>query len=66
MTGDLVYLIKSFLLKKAMLNTLQKKYGVLFDTRLRALEINVGKFKCANNKGLEKHLLTLNAHFTNL
>src|SRR5438270_2900124 len=44
----------------------KKKYGILFETRLRALELKVSKLKCANNKGLEKHLLTLSACFANL
>src|SRR3954468_12542359 len=66
MADDLVHLYEDLPTAKAMLDALQMKYGILSETRLRALELKVSKLKCANNKGMEKHLLTLSAYFANL
>src|SRR5438270_549399 len=66
MADDLVHLYEDLPTAKAMWDALQKKYGILSETRLRALELKVSKLKCANNKGMEKHLLTLSACFANL
>ena len=66
MDDDLVHLYEDLPTAKAMWDALQKKYGILSETRLRALELKVSKLKCANNKGMEKHLLTLSACFANL
>src|SRR4051812_18353768 len=63
---DLVHLYKDLPTVKVMWDALQKKYEVLTETRLCALELKVSKLKCANNKGMEKHLLTLSACFANL
>src|SRR5437588_12458317 len=51
---------------KSMWYALSRKYGILFETKLRALELKLSKLKCANNKGMEKHLLTLSACFANM
>ena len=63
---DLIHLHEDLPSAKAMWDALQKKYGILSETRLRALELKASKLKCANNKGMEKHLLTLSACFANL
>src|SRR5436190_4499434 len=66
MADDLVHLYEDLPTANAMWDALQKKYRILSETRLRALELKVSKLKCANNKGMEKHLLTLSAGFANL
>ena len=66
MADDLVHLYEDLRTTKAMWDALQKKYGVLSETRLRALELKVSKLKCANNMRVKKHLLTLSICFVNL
>src|SRR3954467_9896988 len=66
MADDLVHLYEDVPTAKALWDALQKKYEVLSETRLRALELKVSKLKYANNKGIVKHLLTLSTCFTNL
>src|SRR5437588_11625560 len=51
---------------KSMWYALSRKYGILFETKLRALELKLTKLKCTSNKGMEKHLLTLSACFANM
>src|SRR3954462_14279162 len=66
MADDLVHLYEDLPTVKTMWDALLKKYGVLSETRLHALELKVSKLKCASNKGMEKHLLTLSTFFANL
>src|SRR3954471_2534446 len=66
MADDLVHLYEDLPSTKAMWDALSKKYGILFETKLRALELKLTKLKCTSNKGMEKHLLTLSACFSNL
>src|SRR4051812_33397709 len=63
---NFVHLYEDLSTAKAMWDALQKKYGILSETRLCALELKVSKLKCTNHKGIEKHLLTLSAFFANL
>lgn len=56
MADDMVHHYEELPSVRAMRNASQKKYGVLSQTRHRALEIKVGKPKCANNKGIDKYL----------
>src|SRR3954471_9745947 len=49
-----------------MWDALQAKYGILSETRVRVLELKVCKLKCLNNKGMDKHLLTLSSIFSTL
>src|SRR3954465_13830504 len=49
-----------------MWDALSKKYGILFEMKLRALELKLIKLKCTSNKGMEKHLLALSACFANM
>src|SRR3954471_16739352 len=58
--------MRTFLLRRPCGMPCKKKYEILSETRLCALELKVNKLKCANNKGMEKHLLTLSAYFANL
>src|SRR4051812_47570790 len=65
MADDLVHLYEDLPTVKAMWDALQKHYGILSETGLHAIELKVSKLKCANNKGMEKHLLTLSTCFAN-
>src|SRR5256886_9629741 len=66
MADDLVHLYEDLPFAKAMWDALSMKYGILSETKLRALEQKLTKLKCTSNKGMEKHLLTLSAHFSNM
>src|SRR5436853_1610160 len=66
MADDLVHLYEDLPSAKAMWDALQKKYGVLSETKIRALELKLQKLKCTSNKGMERHLLTLSACFANM
>src|SRR4051812_26963560 len=49
MTDVIVHLYEDRPTAKAMWGALQKKYGILSEIRLRALDLKVSKLKCANN-----------------
>src|SRR3954469_15283956 len=66
MGDDLVHLYEDLPSAKAMWDALSRKYGILSETKLRALELKLTKLKCTSNKGMEKHLLTLSACFANM
>src|SRR5438045_9572806 len=66
MADDLVHLYEDLPSAKAMWDALSKKYKILSETKLRALELRLTKLKCTSNKGMEKHLLTLSACFANM
>src|SRR3954464_8844750 len=66
MVDDLVHLYEDLPTAKAMWDALSRKYGILSETKLRALELKLSKLKCTSNKGMEKHLLTLSACFANM
>src|SRR5436189_5287065 len=66
MADDLVHLYEDLPSAKAMWDALSRKYGILFETKLRALELKLTKLKCTSNKGMEKHLLALSACFANM
>ena len=66
MADDLVHLYEDLPSAKAMWDALSRKYGILSETKLRALELKLTKLKCTSNKGMEKHLLTLSACFANM
>src|SRR4051812_29021256 len=66
MVNDLVHLYEDLPSAKAMWDALSKKYGILSETKLRALELKLTKLNCTSNKRMEKHLLTLNACFANM
>src|SRR4051812_27690612 len=63
MADDLVHLYEDLPSAKTMWDALSKKYGILSEMKLRALELKLSKLKCVNNKGMEKHILTLSACF---
>lgn len=54
-----VWLVISFICTTAMAiwDAMQKKYRILSETRLYALELKLSKLKCSNKKGIEKYLL---------
>ena len=66
MADDLVHLYEDLPSAKAMWDALSRKYGILSETKLRALELKLTKLKGTSNKGMEKHLLTLSACFANM
>src|SRR5436190_19269317 len=66
MADDLVHLYEDFSSAKAMWDALSRKYKILSETKLRALELKLTKLKCTSNKAMEKHLLTLSACFANI
>src|SRR4051812_39754018 len=66
MDDDPVHLYENLPTVKAMWNALQKKFGVVSETRLLALELKLSNLKCSCNKGMESKLLNLSASFTNL
>src|SRR3954466_10507821 len=66
MADDLVHLYEDLPSAKAMWEALSQKYGILSETKLRALELKLTKLKCTSNKGMEKHLLALIACFANM
>src|SRR4051812_14444940 len=66
MADDLVHLYEDLPSAKAMWEALSQKYGILSETKLRALELKLTKLKCTSNKGMEKHLLALSACFANM
>src|SRR3954470_9289783 len=66
MADDLVHLYEDLPSAKAMWDALSKKYGILSETKLHALELKLSKLKCTSNKGMEKHLLTMSAYFANM
>ena len=53
MDDDFVHLYEDLPTVKAMWDALQKKYGILSETRLLALELKVSKLKCTDNKGMD-------------
>ena len=66
MGDDLVHLYEQIKSAKAIWDALQEKYGILSETRLRALGLKVYKLKYPNNKGMDKHLLILSLIFSTL
>src|SRR5438270_10538385 len=66
MADDLVHLYEDLPSAKAMWEALSRKYGILCERKLRALELKLTNLKCTSNKGMEKHLLALSACFANM
>ena len=66
MSDDLVHLFEGLKTAKAVWDAIESKYGILSPTRIRTLELRLAKLKCANNKSMDKHLLTLNSIFSTL
>lgn len=67
MADDIIHLFKDIEYAKVILwDTLQQWYEIFSPTRLRVLQLGMGKLKCLSTKDIDKHLLAISALFANL